>query len=182
MPRFFFALRLPNDLEQKLLALERQLRRLHVDWTAQEKLHFTILYIGTASEDQIKLLLKETRVIVAQGKPEPIYCNEIDWAPPGRMTRMIWLYAKATPHWKMLKEKLVAAAKDVGLGQGLDSRPLSMHVTLARLPSRQKKDLPNIYKELPYRFIPRSLVLMKSETSLRGTAYTTLEQLYFRYG
>lgn len=125
--RLFFAL-WPNDAEaaETAGAARKLLGGLKVRQVPKERLHLTLLFLGSVRADSIGAL-----VAAAQNVGETCFDLRFDQFGYWRRPRVAWLAPSAPPAALMrLSERLRAAMPDLDVP--LESRQFRPHITLAR--------------------------------------------------
>lgn len=176
--RIFIAIDLPAELKEKFAEAIKQWRWLPIRWLASENWHITLIppvYIEDPELESLVAALKRHRF----GGPFPVRFSQVALAPPGVPARMIWLAGAAPAELSQLKKKLEKAW--VGLGAlpqpKSESRPFSLHVTLARFQPGELRELEaktRVLGEVDFEFEAKEIAVMESHLKSTGAEYQTL--------
>ncbi len=146
--RIFIAVSLPEDLKRRLLDFQKKWEYLFprhsspgaskggpVRWTKQDSLHLTLIFIGYADEQEIYEICRLTKETVKKYEPFSIIFEKILYGPPGKPPRMIWLKGKASHEISKIKNELeeVFVSSENLRAFRIETRPFSLHITLARI-------------------------------------------------
>lgn len=140
--RIFIALGLPPELKRKIAEAIKQWRWLPIRWLAPEHWHVTLVppaYLEDSEVATLIALLRKSRL----GRVFSLRFSHITLAPPGVAARMIWLEGETPPELNQLKKKL----EEIWASQAelpplkVETRPLKLHVTLARFPAGNLREI-----------------------------------------
>lgn len=179
--RIFLALDLPPELKQRLDEAIKQWRWLPIRWLPSENWHITLIppvYLEDSELESLVAALKRHRF----GGPFPVRFSQVVLAPPGVPARMIWLAGAVPAELPQLKKKLEKAWGGLGaLPQPkAESRPLSLHVTLARFEPGELRELEQktrVLGEVDFVFEVKEIAVMESHLKPSGAEYETLATL-----
>lgn len=167
-------------LPTKALGACDQFRQAHADlpvrWIAPENLHFTLLFLGSTPNDQIKEVAKIARIECIPFRSGAITLRGFRWGPPGQTPRMIWLDGETDTVFSDLKGRLRRRLSERGLYYGRDAREFAPHVTVARMEPQAKRTLPDIETPFPLPFTPKEILLIESRLSPKGATYAIVEK------
>lgn len=130
-------------------------------WTAPEKLHVTLVFLGN-----VETSLMPSIESAASGIRVPAFDLRLDWLHTAPGKGMVWLAPRAGPPELFA---LVDALKSslTGLGLEIERRAYRPHVTLIRKLTR-----PFVPGEIePVHWPVRSFALVESRPSPRGSEY-----------
>jgi len=176
--RIFVAIALPPKLKRGIAETIKQWRWLPIRWLAPENWHITLIPPMYLEDDEMRsltALLERAKV----GKPFTVRFSRVMLAPPGRTARMIWLDGETPPELGGLKAKL----EDLLIGRPhffpvkRESRPLALHVTLARFEPGELRELEEKTRalgEAKCSFTAREIAVMESRLKPTGAEYETL--------
>lgn len=195
MIRAFLAVELSDDVRARIARIQQDLksslarempRAVRVSWVQVASIHLTIKFLGDTDE-QVVEPLRETLVGALQGQRAiSIPLKRLGAFPVLSAPRVLWV--GAAEGWEQGDEaKRLAVLHETvetccdALGFAPDSRPLSPHLTLARikagarefghvLASSKTLDRPLSLDALAV----ESVALMKSELRPTGSVYTKL--------
>lgn len=176
--RLFFAL-WPNDAEAVETAdvAKDWLAGLEVRRVPQERLHMTLLFLGSVEQ-------RLTGGLIAAAQNEAVKSNELesfdlkfDKVGCWRRPQVAWLAPSSPPLALMrLAEGLRSAILDTGLA--LESGVFRPHITLARKVNKAPESAPIA----PLHWHINGFGLYQSVTHARGPEYTLVEHFPFAHG
>jgi 2'-5' RNA ligase len=126
MIRLFTALGLPDDLRQRLTALQGGVDGAH--WVAAHNLHITLRFIGEVPEDRAHDIVAALDRIRTGGFTVTV--SGAGRFGSGARTRALWAGVERTAALVALHEKIDRAL--IGIGLPPEGRKYTPHVTLAR--------------------------------------------------
>lgn len=176
--RLFISVNLPQELKAKVAEAIKQWHWLPIRWLAPENWHITLVPPAYLEDAEMRLLcnfLKGKRL----GKPFAVKFSRIVLAPPGTKARMIWLEGETPPELPKLKKKI----EGLWLGNEslpkieIESRPLKLHVTLARFEPGDLKEIEEktrVLGEVGFGFDAGEVSVMESHLRPEGAEYETI--------
>lgn len=177
--RVFIAIDLPIEQKHEVGEAIREFRWLPIRWLRPENWHVTLIPPAYLEEPEVKhltqLLKRE-----ALGGSLTLRFSQLTLAPEGVQARMIWLEGVAPPELLRLKRKLEDLVSSDRELRGLfkrESRPLHLHVTLARFEPGALKQLESKTRILAdVHFVCRVAAIQVMESHLKpsGAEYETL--------
>lgn len=195
MIRAFLAIELPLDLREGLAAIQQDLRRrleravdrqVRVRWVRPASLHLTLKFLGDMLEETIQPLHTGIKQVAADHRTIQIPLERLGTFPRPQQPRVLW--AGPSERWEQGDEALRLAMLHRAIedccqaaGFAPEGRPLSPHLTLARIKEGEKQvgqalaqsavmDRPLTVGAFPI----EAIVLMKSELRPTGSVYTKL--------
>lgn len=173
--RVFIAIDLPRELKEKVSDAVKQWRWLPIRWLAPENWHITLIPPVYLEDAEVRLLcdlLEKKRL----SGPFLVEFSRIVLAPPGGKSRMIWLEGETPPKLLKLKKKLEGFwLTDEALPEiEIESRPLKLHVTLARFEPGDLKEIEEktrVLGEVKFSFNAVEVAVMKSRLLPSGAEY-----------
>lgn len=176
--RVFVAIDLPSDLKSQVAEYIQQWRWLPIRWLKPENWHITLIPpLALEDEEITKLseLLRASRL----GGPFSVAFSNIVLAPPGGAARMVWLQGEAPAELAKLRERIEELWNDEKHLPSLKSetRPLALHVTLARFEPGELKELEaktKVLGEVKLAFEAADVAVMESRLLPDGAEYQTL--------
>lgn len=176
--RISVAIDLPPDLETKVSDVIRQWQWLPIRWLAPEQWHATIIppvYLDSPAVEELAGTLKNTPL----GKSPELTFTKISLAPPGVAARMIWLEGNPPPRLSELVKQIEKTWTSIPAipHPKSESRPLKLHVTLARFEPGELRELEektHVLGEVSLRFTPREVALIESHLRPEGAEYATV--------
>lgn len=182
--RVFIAIDLTGELKAKIAEIIKQWRWLPIRWLEPENWHITLIppvYLNDAEVNSLIAALEKSRV----SKYFVLNFLRISLAPPGQPSRMIWLEGETPSELVKLKNRLekVWSARLALPSLKEDSRPLKLHVTLARFEPGDLKELEaktSVLGEVKFRCEVREIAVMESRLKPAGAEYETLATIAFQ--
>lgn len=183
MPRIFIAIKMPDDVIQKITRIsnyfQSQTPEDALKWVETENLHLTLKFLGEVPEqtvDRVQPVLKDT----AKGQsPFEISVEGLGMYPHAKQPRVVWLGIQGAQPLALLHERLDSALAGIGLVK--DNRPFNPHLTLARVRQRTDRETAHRIGETLSAFKVDSLGrfwvsevhLIESQLTPQGPIYTT---------
>lgn len=179
--RIFVAIDLPSELKQRVSEAIAQWRWLPIRWLTPEHWHVTLItpvYLEDREVGVLSGLINRTRL----GKPFVVRFSRVVLAPPGAPARMIWLEGETPSALAKLKKNLEAAWSSAAVLPPLktETRPFTLHVTLARFEPGELKELEaktHSLGEVGVSFVAKEVAVMESHLKPSGAEYETLAAL-----
>jgi RNA 2',3'-cyclic 3'-phosphodiesterase len=176
--RAFFALELPPDIREWLdINIVESLKKLpvHASWVARKNIHLTVRFLGDIDTAQkIDLLSLDFGAIGA-----------IDMALStlgtfgGNKPRVVWVGLEGETY-KLHSCRNIIENSCKSLGIAPDDKPLSPHITLARVKSPENAQLlTSEIKRIPIdklTFTAKELTLFKSTLTPQGSIYEAMRR------
>jgi 2'-5' RNA ligase len=195
MIRAFLAVELPEELRGRLAQLQQDLKRrlsqdmprnVRVSWARPASIHLTLKFLGDIDEQLISPMHEAIGQAVRRHPPVYIPLDRLGSFPRVQQPRVLWVGPDETWEGGGDAQKLTAVNQVVEaccrvLDFAPENRPLSPHLTLARIKEGQHQfgqmlarsgvmDHSVALGSLPI----GSLALMKSELNPSGSIYTKL--------
>ena len=170
--RLFIAIKLPQDLIEKLTIYQSQLTNEKFRIAPAQNLHLTLLFIGDTPQNKLPIVKEIIAKYLRGFKSTPITFTDIDYGPLPRSPRLIWLKGKDNNEFNNLKQNISANLEVVN-----DSFKFLPHITLARfknIPLSSLPELPTPHIFQNYSFTPKSIWLMQSILKRDGPQYLDL--------
>ncbi len=193
--RLFLAINLPERIKDKLLGLQKDLRKPFdnlekekfegkkiIKWTAKDNLHITLAFIGNATEKEIGFICKNSKEAFSNFSPFSFPLYKTEYAPPNsKIPRMIWAEAKLGETLSNIKKELddkLHSSKEVPYTK--DEHHFIPHVTLARIKKwafrkLDPEDRPSVEKNFSYSFGVNSIELLDSKLTKKGPNYSLVK-------
>ncbi|GAC1537055.1 MAG: RNA 2',3'-cyclic phosphodiesterase [Herpetosiphon sp.] len=182
--RLFIALELPEQIKQRIAAIQSQLQLRDVDsfvrWVAPAGSHVTLKYLGTTAKlDSIVSLL---RSIGPRTQPFRIKSASIGAFPSDDAPRIIWLGVSGdVASLGQLQLRVEQAMVTIGFSP--EARPFYPHITLGRMRESGWRARPvnfnNPIPVSPYAWIVDALTIMESRSTSHGVKYCPLKTIPF---
>jgi len=192
--RLFFAIMLPDETIAQVRQLQDSLRAAIGDegvrWTSSAQFHYTLRFLGEASQQQLTVAVEAARTVATASAPFTFFPSGLDVFPTRRRPQVLWIgverreeQAEGTQALHHLAANLEAALVERGFAA--EERAFRAHLTLARIKTRAgeiatARALPQwIGRERqaqPWYPIPvDQFTLLNSELRPDGAIYTLLE-------
>jgi 2'-5' RNA ligase len=183
MPRLFIAIRLPEDVIQKITEVshyfQSQLPPEALKWVETENLHLTLRFLGELPEGQIGQIRQALTQVAAAQRPFELSVEGLGMYPHAKQPRTIWLGFQGVKPAISLHARLKKALAGIKLEK--ENRPFNPHLTLARVRSRTDRDTAHQIGQTLSEFKVGSLGafevqqihLIESKLTPQGPIYTT---------
>ncbi len=176
--RIFVAIDLPARIKSQVGGVIKQWHWLPIRWLKPENWHITLVppvYFEDGESELLKEVLSQGRL----GKKFTVGFSRIVLAPPGEKSRMIWLEGETPPELVKLKRKIATAwlAEPRLPRFEEESRPLELHVTLARFEPddlREIEEKTKVLGEVKFEFGAGEISVMESCLHREGREYKTI--------
>jgi 2'-5' RNA ligase len=165
MKRLFFALWPENEIRERIYAISRMLPKKCGRRVAKDKLHITLVFLGTINEQQCQ----DVQQAASKIRSQP-FSLDLDKAGKWSGSKVIWLAPSTTPE---VLNSLVAELNKSAIKCGIqiENRSYKPHVTLAR-----KARGPVTYLDIePFQWKIESFSLVQSETMPEGAQYEVIQ-------
>ncbi len=170
--RLFIALEIPQDLQDDVAALARQLKAsVQGRFLPPPTYHLTLAFLGDMPEaviPSIESVLEQTASSCEAITLQPDGLGKFGRGEDGTL----WLGFAPTPELMRLAEELRSCLEDRGIP--FDDKPFKPHLTLARRARIPKGELPAL--SFPYPATADVVTLFKSTLSKEGATYDPLYQ------
>ncbi|MFI5229860.1 MAG: RNA 2',3'-cyclic phosphodiesterase [Gemmatimonadales bacterium] len=178
--RLFLAINLPSEIRREVSAATAMVRAAasELAWVDDERLHFTLKFLGEASEERVPELQASLAGVAGRHRELVMSLGGVGAFPNFRRARVVWLGVSQEPRLELLHHDVETSCERLGFE--IEARPFRPHVTLARVkhaPGEERlRALARAAKQTDYRtdFIVRSIDLMQSTPAGGALAYTTL--------
>jgi 2'-5' RNA ligase len=181
--------RLQTDLKQRLSPkLPRQVR---LSWVQPGSIHLTLKFLGDIDEAMVQPMREAIERTLHGHEPVSIPLERIGSFPHLHQPRVLWIgpseeWERSPDHARLIALHQAVEASTVSLSFAPDTRPLSPHLTLARIKEGARQvgqalaqtgvtDRPCPLGALPV----ESIALMKSDLKPTGSVYTKLWEIQF---
>ncbi len=177
--RIFIALDLSPALKQQVAEAITQWRFLPIRWLPPENWHITLVPPVYLDDPILETLITTLRRSRGCWEPFALRFSRVLLAPPGVPARMIWLEGEMPSELPKLKkklEKLRASQPDLPPLKS-ESRPLHLHVTLARFEPGELRELEaktRVLGEVDFSFEVHEVAVMESHLKPGGAVYETI--------
>lgn len=183
MPRIFIAVRLPDDVIQKITRIaqyfQSQLPEGALKWVETENLHLTLRFLGEIPEATIEKIQPVLAQVAAGQGPFMLSVEGLGMYPSANQPRTIWLGVQGAKPVKSLHAQLEQSLEKIGIDK--ETRPFHPHLTLARIRERTSREVAHQIGETLAGFKVGSLGsfnvgqihLIESQLTPQGPIYTT---------
>lgn len=178
--RIFIAIALSDGAKDELALARARYANLPARWTPRENLHITFAFLGNMSDGEIEKLRAALREVLEETRPFSLLLSRLLYGPGPKDPRMIWAAGEAPPELSRFARRF----QGVWL-QWKNERSLNVHVTLARLILSQfrrleEEERPVVNDDIHVEIPVRSLEIMESVLSPRGSTYSVVERITFK--
>ena len=175
--RLFIGIDLPVSIKEQLSSIKESYSdATGINWTAKDKLHITLYFLGSTPVDLMNGLSGIIEKSLFGIQPFEMNLTEISLFPGGKSARMIWGRFDKNEQFEQLVLKL-----DKGLRRLLPSlkamrKPIP-HVTVARFRERNIAKTLNFENKVLHETIDVSeITLWESKLSPKGAEYLPLKR------
>jgi 2'-5' RNA ligase len=180
MIRLFIAVDLPEAVRDVLRSGLGRLRRdqPQARWVRVEAMHITLKFLGERSEEVVEELDGRMQEAVSTLAPVMVRLGGAGFFPTPRRPRVAWIGGSA-PGLAEWAETVERCAEAVGVPR--ETRPFSLHLTLARLESpwgvqATEHFTVQVGKWAFPEFTAGEIILFRSELRPSGAEYTALRR------
>ncbi len=186
MKRIFVAIDIPDEVKEKVKHYQEGLKanfsHLRVGWGKNDKLHFTLKFIGELNEktlDKLKFVSANLAKSYTRFKAS---AETVGVFPNKNRARILWLgINEGKDFFIKLKKELENKCENIGLRK--DRKKYKLHLTIARLkePKKSKLLVKNHLqnKIKPVEFSVSSIVIYESELRPTGSVYNIVSKSNF---
>ncbi|TCK07344.1 RNA 2',3'-cyclic phosphodiesterase [Marinobacterium mangrovicola] len=174
--RAFFALPIPERVARALAdysdALCEYDRGLDATWVDSSSYHLTLCFLDEISLDQVQQLEQEARKVLSDVAPFRVPLDTLDYYPVNPQLSLVAALTSDPAPLADLQQKLAQVVERAGVNY--HERGFRPHVTLGRLPSDNRFNVPETWPDLSETAPADSVVLFQSRPGERGSVYTPL--------
>ncbi|KOP69852.1 hypothetical protein AMS59_21340 [Lysinibacillus sp. FJAT-14745] len=129
---FFIAVPLPSDIKAALkIRCEKMKTDLHFKrWVHQEDYHITLAFLGHADEEQLQVVVDETRKNLMNVSPFELTIQGFKTFGRKEYPRILWVNLLESQQLNFLREIVYRDCMKAGFE--LDKKPFTPHITVAR--------------------------------------------------
>ena len=173
MPRLFFAIPIPIEQKQKLLASFPQKNLSGIRFTPLENLHITAHFLGATSEEKIPAIIQHAKGISGSISSFGLKFDTFKTIYQKQKPVMIWAQFEENSLFENLCLQLRAAFPTD------ENRKPNPHATLARIKQMKKLpfDLPVINS---FSIVADQVQLFESHTLAEGSQYEIIDTWNFK--
>ncbi len=185
--RAFIAIELPEEVRQKLDAVEKQIQaqggeagRKAVRWVSSGNMHLTLKFLGEVSTANVQSLAGMLQKEASRHHGFVMTIGGLGAFPNARRPRVIWIGTEAPPELSSLQKAIEAETRQ--LGYPAEERPFSPHLTLGRISQNARPEEINavaqVLGDIKVGELGRvpvdSIHLFQSDLRPSGAVYTSL--------
>jgi len=166
--RLFIGIDLPDEIKEKVFALEKELPADGIKPVAKENLHITVKFIGER-EDANEIISALERI---ENEPIEISVKGVGAFPNKDYINVIWVGAVG---------KLEPLVRKIEKALGMKNERFEGHITIARVKKRidAKKFFERYAEEEFGSFSAKSFILYKSTLTPQGPIYEKFKEFKF---
>jgi RNA 2',3'-cyclic 3'-phosphodiesterase len=182
--RLFLALNVPEATRQAMHDAAAPLREAapgEVGWTAAERVHLTLKFLGEQPDDTPERLAAALAGPLARHRPVELELRGVGAFPAMRRPRVVWVGVRPEPRLELLHHDVEVACE--ALGFEVEGRPFRPHLTLGRARPGAAADLGRRLAtaarlvQLRETALVDTVDVMRSEPAAGGSRYTVLHQV-----
>lgn len=178
--RCFLAIELPQEIRDRLAAVQKRLGSLDRDvrWTRVDNIHLTIKFLGEVADADVPRVCQIAAAIARQYSPFELEIRGTGCFPPRGPARIVWAGLAGLPPPLVECHKAIEEAyADIGFKP--EDRPFHPHLTIGRVRDQRgsHRVRPGLEPEIDFRagrFTVKELVLFQSILDRAGPAYIPL--------
>ncbi len=185
MTRTFIALELDESLQDYLGGIIRQMAQElpRLNWVKPTGIHLTLAFLGDLTDERLAEAIQIAELAAQEVSPFEYHLTHLGMFGSWDRPRVVWM-GVAEPSGKLLQLHRILNRELRQRGFEIDPRPLSPHLTLARIKTSLKSDeqqrLQRLLAEIRVptpasRYFVSQLSVMKSELLRSGAKYTCLQ-------
>jgi len=165
MIRLFAALRLPNNIVDKIIEFRKEAseNNQNIKWEKKEKLHLTLKFIGDVSEDLVDRI-KDSLLFIEDFKSIELSLTKFGFFFRDNHPNILWLGLSNNNELNILVDKIETNLEIFGFKK--EKRKFNPHLTLLRIKNKVDKNFINSFEnyKLPsLKFYSNEITLFKSE-------------------
>ena len=181
--RIFIAINLPQKSKEQLLKWQHQWPELKARWTTEENLHLTLAFLGNTSDQELAEVCNLLKQVGERHSPFSVEFTSIAYGPSSANPRMIWAVGKKSSELLALQkdiENTLVNSNQIHFQR--ESRPFSLHLTLARLKAFElqrldAEEFPEVHEDVSISLEAKSFEVMESTLKRSGAEYAILQSI-----
>ncbi|BBB27243.1 RNA 2',3'-cyclic phosphodiesterase [Amphritea japonica] len=177
--RAFFALALPDAVARWLADHADNLcqydKHVEVNWVDSESYHLTLCFLGDVSLGQIDRLEAIARAKLADVNSFQVHVNTADYYPISKQLAVVAALSPQDEALSRLNRLMMEIALEAGIE--FEEEHFKPHITLGRLPAKNRFIPPQDWPELDLFSLADSVILFQSKPGERGSIYTPLFEI-----
>ncbi len=182
--RAFIAIKIPEDIQDKLGAIQQKLQQsaVHVSWVRSGNIHLTLKFLGNIQEDRIPKILSSLEESVKTSSPFQLQVGYAGAFPNIRYPRVIWIGVTDDENGSLKTLQKELESRLAKLGFKKEKGRFQPHLTLGRVRSQKNRgnllraveSIVNIWVgEIPV----DTVYLIRSELKPTGAEYTDIAEI-----
>ncbi|WP_286237343.1 RNA 2',3'-cyclic phosphodiesterase [Neptuniibacter halophilus] len=177
--RAFFALTLPDSVVRWLADHADTLceydRKTEVNWVDSDRYHLTLCFLGDIQLDQVDDLERCARERLANFSSFQVHINKAEYYRVSKKLALIAALPDLQEELLALHQIMLTVAGDAGVEYEEDD--FKPHITLGRLPGKNKFKKPESWPGIDIYSLADSVVLFQSKPGEDGSIYTPLFEI-----
>jgi len=177
--RAFFALTLPDSVVRWLADHADTLcefdRKTEVSWVDSDRYHLTLCFLGDIDLNQVDDLEKCAREKLANVTSFQVHINSAEYYRVNKKLALVAALPDVNEELEILHEIMITVAQDSGVSY--EEEDFKPHVTLGRLPGKNKFKSPTKWPAIDMFSLADSVVLFQSKPGEDGSIYTPLFEI-----
>ncbi len=174
--RTFFALRLADSVVRQLADQADGLcaydRKLEVNWVDSDHYHLTLCFLGDTGLDQIERLEGLAKRHLEEEQSFQVCLEQVDYYEINPKVSLIAALPAENDKLISLQKRVADVVEEAGIiNAPADFTP---HITLGKLPRKNKFKRPEQWPNLELYSLADSVVLFQSKQGEHGSVYTPL--------
>ena len=177
MSRLFIALKIPQDIREKIFNLPQKIVYDYGDyrWEPADKIHLTLKFIGDVDEELIEPICDSIGFI---SDYSAFKCNLTRFGFFYRLkdAKILWLGLSIDESIKDLVKKLNDKLAEFGIAA--ENREFKPHLTMLRIKNKTDKNFIDSFLKFkfePEKFISKKVSLMQSKLNPSGSVYSDVK-------
>lgn len=183
MIRSFIAIDLPQDIREKLAAIQEQLSQSQagVRWVKPGSIHLTLKFLGNIHPAQVEDIALAVAQEVRDEPPITLGAAGLGAFPSRRKPRVIWIGMEGeVQRLTRIQARVENALEPLGFGR--EKRPFRPHLTIGRVKDRRRLQalidaMATLDMEPFNSFDADEIILYKSDLRPTGAIYTKLHRM-----
>ncbi len=151
-----------------------------VRWEREEKFHITLKFLGDILPDQLREIEFRLRESVKAINPFEIRLASLGCFPSRQTPKIVWLGPAAGDDDRMNDCRSAVENTCAAAGLKEETRPFHPHITVGRVKGKVAENLIQKIENTtfePLQFLCAELLIMKSDLSPSGSAYSQLSSI-----
>ncbi len=177
MIRLFIALKIPDDVRQKIFNLPREIVNNYNDykWEEIDKIHLTLKFIGEVKEDLIQPVTESIKFIEEYSAFECLL-TRFGFFYRFKEAKILWLGFSIDDSIKELVKRLNENLTKFNIPA--EKREFNPHLTMMRIKKKVNQNFIDSFLNFqvePEKFISNEIALMESKLNPAGSIYSSIK-------